>query len=199
MRIFIFYCKTLLAQTCITRLFLKFSSCKDRTPARRDHVNTHLVAHSSVLCFSSFIKMDILFWQGDESSCVNSKGMCCLKQQEYWKMIVYQVGPACKIQDGGTRGQNTYILCYKNAVSCSSCLRIGSKFIRSTFMGKRNIQQRFWAYIWVNFGKKTRNYPPINVRMKWSFGPFERFIARNTLPRKRLPSEMVSYIWNKRS
>ena len=28
--------------------------------------------------------------------------------------------------------------------------------------------------------KKTRNYPPIKVRMKWSLDPFERFIARNT-------------------
>ena len=36
--------------------------------------------------------------------------------------------------------------------------------------------------------RKTRNYLPIKVRMKWSRGPLERFIARNTL---HLPPEMV--------
>ena len=38
-------------------------------------------------------------------------------------------------------------------------------------------------------GKMTRNYPPIKVRMKWSLGPFKRFIGRNTL---YLPPEMVN-------
>ena len=54
----------------------------------------------------------------------------------------------------GTGGQKTYRLYYKNEVCCSSCFCIVSNLIRSSFMGKRNIQGRFWAYIWVNWIKR---------------------------------------------
>ena len=66
------------------------------------------------------------------------------------------------------------------------------------FHGEKKHTAKILGIYLSELGKKTRNYPPINVRIKWSLGPFERFIARNTLLCWHLPSEMVSYIWNKR-
>ena len=54
--------------------------------------------------------------------------------------------------------------------------------------GKKHTAKILSKYL-SELGKKTRNYSPIKVRMKWSLGPFERIIARNTL---HLPPEMVN-------
>ena len=74
---------------------------------------------------------------------------------DYWRNLPH-VGSAWEIQDGGTRGQKAYRLYYKNGFFCSSCLCISLKFTRSSFMEKKNIQWRFWAYIWENWIKRRK-------------------------------------------
>ena len=75
------------------------------------------------------------------------------------------MGPACKIHDGGTRGQKAYRLCsFENHLI--------------EFYGKEKHTAKILGIYLTELDKKTLNYPPMKVRMKWSLDPFERLIAR---------------------
>jgi hypothetical protein len=48
------------------------------------------------------------------------------------------------------------------------------------FYGKEKLSAKILSICMIELDENSQNYPSINVRVKWSLGQFERFIARNT-------------------
>ena len=49
------------------------------------------------------------------------------------------------------------------------------------FYGKEKLSAKILRIYMIKLDENSQNYPSIKVRMKWSRGQFERFIARNTV------------------
>jgi hypothetical protein len=49
------------------------------------------------------------------------------------------------------------------------------------FYGKEKLSAKILRIYMIELDENSQNYPSIKVRMKWSRGQFERFIARNTV------------------
>ena len=49
------------------------------------------------------------------------------------------------------------------------------------FYGKEKLTAKILSIYMIELDENSQNYPSIKDRVKWSFGQFERFIARNTV------------------
>ena len=49
------------------------------------------------------------------------------------------------------------------------------------FYGKEKLSAKILRIYMIELDENSQNYPSIKVRVKWSLGQFERFIARNTV------------------
>ena len=79
-----------------------------------------------------------------------------------------------------TAGQKDYRFYYEIRIFAVFAVALfRNLFVK--FYGKEKLSAKILRIYMIELDENSQNYPSIKVRMKWSRGQFERFIARNTV------------------